>query len=165
MKKSLFLKSMQVPEIVVLVIFILYLIFPVSTPGELSPYIESPLGVIVLLVIIVALFLYSHPLVAVLFLFVAYTLLRRSAAVKPKTAYVEKTLSSEDKMKEAKKELEMATPPHHEVRHPDVKARQPKTLEEEVVAKHSPIGVSEKISVVETSFLPVSTNVKGTSSA
>ena len=165
MKKSLFLKSMQVPEIVVLVIFILYLIFPVSTPGELSPYIESPLGVIVLLVMIVALFLYSHPLVAVLFLFVAYTLLRRSAAVKPTTSYIEQTLSSEDKMKEAKKELEMATPPHQEVRHPDLKASQPKTLEEEVVAKHSPIGVSEKISVVETSFLPVSTNVKGTSSA
>ena len=156
---------MQVPEIVVLVIFILYLIFPVSTPGELSPYIESPLGVIVLLVMIVALFLYSHPLVAVLFLFVAYTLLRRSAAVKPTTSYIEQTLSSEDKMKEAKKELEMATPPHQEVRHPDLKASQPKTLEEEVVAKHSPIGVSEKISVVETSFLPVSTNVKGTSSA
>jgi hypothetical protein len=165
MKKSLFLKSMQVPEIVVLVIFILYLIFPVSTPGELSPYIESPLGVIVLLVMIVALFLYSHPLVAVLFLFVAYTLLRRSAAVKPTTSYIEQTLSSEEKMKEAKKELEMATPPHQEVRHPDLKASQPKTLEEEVVAKHSPIGVSEKISVVETSFLPVSTNVKGTSSA
>jgi hypothetical protein len=68
-------------------------------------------------------------------------------------------------MKEAKKELEMAPPPHQEVRHPDLKASQPKTLEEEVVAKHSPIGVSEKISVVETSFLPVSTNVKGTSSA
>jgi hypothetical protein len=165
MKKSLFLKSMQVPEIVVLVIFILYLIFPVSTPGELSPYIESPLGVIVLLVMIVALFLYSHPLVAVLFLFVAYTLLRRSAAVKPTTSYIEQTLSSEEKMKDAKKELEMATPPHQEVRHPDLKASQPKTLEEEVVAKHSPIGVSEKISVVETSFLPVSTNVKGTSSA
>lgn len=156
---------MQVPEIVVLVIFILYLIFPVSTPGELSPYIESPLGVIVLLVMIVALFLYSHPLVAVLFLFVAYTLLRRSAAVKPTTSYIEQTLSSEEKMKDAKKELEMATPPHQEVRHPDLKASQPKTLEEEVVAKHSPIGVSEKISVVETSFLPVSTNVKGTSSA
>ena len=118
---------MQVPEIVVLVIFILYLIFPVSTPGELSPYIESPLGVIVLLVMIVALFLYSHPLVAVLFLFVAYTLLRRSAAVKPTTSYIEQTLSSEDKMKEAKKELEMATPPHQEVRHPDLKASQPKT--------------------------------------
>ena len=156
---------MQVPEIVVLVIFLLYLIFPVSTPGELSPYIESPLGVIVLLVMIVALFLYSHPLVAVLFLFVAYTLLRRSAAVKTTTSYIEQTLSSEEKMKDAKKELEMATPPHQEVRHPDLKASQPKTLEEEVVAKHSPIGVSEKISVVETSFLPVSTNVKGTSSA
>ena len=156
---------MQVPEIVVLVIFILYLIFPVSPPGELSPYIESPLGVIVLLVMIVALFLYSHPLVAVLFLFVAYTLLRRSAAVKPTTSYIEQTLSSEEKMKDAKKELEMATPPHQEVRHPDLKASQPKTLEEEVVAKHSPIGVSEKISIVETSFLPVSTNVKGTSSA
>jgi len=104
MKKSLFLKNMQIPEIVVLVIFILYLIFPVSTPGELSPYIESPLGVVLLLIMIVALFLYSHPIVAVLFMFVAYTLLRRSAVVQPKVAYVQETQSTKDKMKAAQDE-------------------------------------------------------------
>ncbi len=164
MKKSLFLKNMQIPEIVVLVIFILYLIFPVSTPGELSPYIESPLGVVLLLIMIVALFLYSHPIVAVLFMFVAYTLLRRSAVVQPKVAYVQETQSTKDKMKAAQDELEKATPPHHEVRNADLRARQPKTLEEEIVADQSPIGVSNKITVLESTYLPVSTNVSGTSS-
>ena len=164
MKKSLFLKNMQIPEIVVLVIFILYLIFPVSTPGELSPYIESPLGVVLLLIMIVALFLYSHPIVAVLFMFVAYTLLRRSAVVQPKVAYVQETQSTKDKMKAAQDELEKATPPHHEVRNDDLRARQPKSLEEEIVADQSPIGVSNKITVLESTYLPVSTNVSGTSS-
>ena len=163
MKKSLFLKNMQIPEIVVLVIFILYLIFPVSTPGELSPYIESPLGVVLLLVMIVALFLYSHPIVAVLFMFVAYTLLRRSAVVQPKVAYIQETQSTKAKMKAAQDELENATPPHHEVRNADLRARQPKSLEEEIVANQSPIGVSSKITVLESTYLPVSTNVSGTS--
>ena len=163
MKKSLFLKNMQIPEIVVLVIFILYLIFPVSTPGELSPYIESPLGVVLLLVMIVALFLYSHPIVAVLFMFVAYTLLRRSAVVQQKVAYIQETQSTKAKMKAAQDELENATPPHHEVRNADLRARQPKSLEEEIVANQSPIGVSSKITVLESTYLPVSTNVSGTS--
>ena len=104
MKSSLFSKSMSVPEILVLVVFILYLIFPVSTPSGFNPYIESPLGITVLFCIIVSLFLYSHPVVAVVYLFVAYTLLRRSAVVHPKTSYVQYTEDTNVKMKEAQQE-------------------------------------------------------------
>ena len=163
MSKSLFMKEMDVPEMIVLVIFILYLIFPVATPGDISPYIESPLGVVVLLLIVLALFIYSHPIVAILFLFVAYTLLRRSSIAQPKVAYVQHTQETRKKMKDAQKELEMATPPHHQVKKADMRSEQPKSLEEEIVEEKSPVGVSGKITIVETTFLPVSTNVTGTS--
>jgi hypothetical protein len=163
MKASLFRKSMSVQEILVLVVFVLYLIFPVATPSSLNPYIESPLGITVLFSIIVSLFLYSHPVVAVVYLFVAYTLLRRSAVVHPKTSYVQYTEDTDVKMKEAQQEVDDATPPHHEPRNIRVKGSQPISLEEEIVADKSPIGVSDKITILETSYLPVSTNVTGTS--
>ena len=163
MKSSIFLKSIHVPEILVLVVFILYLIFPVSTPSALSPYIESPLGIVGLFCIIMALFLYSHPIVAVLFVFVAYTLLRRSAVIRPKTAYVQYTESTPMKMKKAQQEIDDATPPDHEPQNVRVGGKQPTSLEEEIVAEKAPIGVSEKISIVATSYLPVSTNVMGAS--
>ena len=110
-----------------------------------------------------ALFIYSHPIVAILFLFVAYTLLRRSSVTQPKVAYVQHTQETRKKMKDAQKELEMATPPHHKVKKADMRAEQPKSLEEEIVEEKSPVGVSGKITMVDTTFLPVSTNVTGTS--
>lgn len=163
MKSSLFSKSMSVPEILVLVVFILYLIFPVSTPSGFNPYIESPLGITVLFCIIVSLFLYSHPVVAVVYLFVAYTLLRRSAVVHPKTSYVQYTEDTNVKMKEAQQEINDATPPHHKPKNVKVKGPQPVSLEEEIVAEKAPVGVSDKITILETSYLPVSTNVTGSS--
>jgi hypothetical protein len=163
MKHSPVLKNIHVSEMLVLTIFILYLIFPVATPSTFSPYIESPLGMIVLFSTILSLFLYSHPIVAVLFLFVAYTLLRRSAVAHPKTAYVQYTESTPVKMKEAQQEIDDATPPHHEPRNARVSGPQPVSLEEEIVAEKAPIGVSDKIEIVKTAYLPVSTNVMGAS--
>jgi len=148
----------------VLVVFLLYLIFPVSTPSSCSPYIESPLGMIVLFSMILSLFLYSHPVVAVLFVFVAYTLLRRSAVIQPKTAYVQYTDSTPVKMTEAQQEIDDATPPHHEPRNARVSGPQPVSLEEEIVAEKAPVGVSEKIEIVKTAYLPVSTNTMNASS-
>lgn len=154
---------MSVQEILVLVVFVLYLIFPVATPSSLSPYIESPLGITILFSIIVSLFLYSHPVVAVVYLFVAYTLLRRSAVIHPKTSYVQYTEDTDVKMKEAQQEVDDATPPHHEPQNVRIKGNQPVSLEEEIVSDKAPVGVSDKITILETSYLPVSTNVTGTS--
>ena len=91
MKFKNLLKTIKPAEIIVLVIFVLYVIFPVPTPSLMSPYIESPLGLLVLFCIAVALFVYSNPAVGILFIFVAYTLLRRSATVKNETHYVQYT--------------------------------------------------------------------------
>ena len=74
-----FITSLKTTEIVALVFFILYLVFPVKTPSYAASYIESSLGIALIVAVTVALFLYSNPLLAVLFVFVGYTLLRRSS--------------------------------------------------------------------------------------
>ena len=79
MKLPAVLKSITLVEIVVLVLFILYIVFPVPVPRAFAPYIESPIGMIVILAVLVFLFIYSNPILAVLFIFVGYELLRRSS--------------------------------------------------------------------------------------
>jgi hypothetical protein len=78
MKFSDFKKAMTPLEITALVIFVVYLVFPFKTPLSLTVLINSPLGILAMIVITVALFMYSHPALGVLYLFVAYEMLRRA---------------------------------------------------------------------------------------
>ena len=128
-------------SILVLVIFVLYLILPVSTPSIMSPYIESPMGLLLIFGLTISLFIYSHPILGVLFIFVAYTLLRRSSTVKNSAHYVQYTKSDSEKRMEAEKQVEEATP-NEEPRNIDVGGSQPITLEEEIVQERAPIGRS-----------------------
>ena len=116
MKLPNFLKKVKPAEVFVLVVFVLYLIFPVTTPSMMSPYIESPLGMLILFCLIVAMFLYCNPILGVLFIFVAYTLLRRSASVRNKTHYVQHTKDTDEKKVEVQKQVNDATPPTEEPR-------------------------------------------------
>ena len=158
------LKKTKPAEILVLVIFILYLILPITTPSALSPYIESPLGLLALLSATLGLFVYSHPILGVLFIFVAYTLLRRSASVRNTPHYVRYTKESSEKKSDAQKQVTEATPPHEEPRTVDVKVREEVSLEEEVVQERAPIGRSDPVQFLQSSYKPVSTNVDGSTS-
>jgi len=148
--KSL-MKSISLIEILVLVIMVVYLVFPIHTPAALAPYVESPLGMISILLITIGLFVYASPILAVLYVFVGYTLLRRSAAVKPIMNIPSVPLA----------------PTHVEYVHEEVVQNvnmpplSPDTLEEEVVAKMAPVGKGEVFEIVTTSFKPVATNVRG----
>jgi hypothetical protein len=148
--KSL-MKSISLIEILVLVIMVVYLVFPIHTPAALAPYVESPLGMISILLITIALFVYASPILAVLYVFVGYTLLRRSAAAKPIMNIPSVPLA----------------PTHVEYVHEEVVQNvnmpplSPDTLEEEVVAKMAPVGKGEVFEIVTTSFKPVATNVRG----
>jgi len=155
-------KTIKPAEILVLVTFMLYLIFPVSTPSSLSPYVESPLGLLVIFCITVALFLYAHPVVGILYIFVAYTLLRRSEVVHNKTQYVQHTKSESEKRNEIRNQIDEATPVE-EPRNAEISGDQPVTLEEEIVLDRAPIGRSDPIQFLQSSYKPVSTNVNGTS--
>jgi len=130
---------------------VVYLVFPIHTPAALAPYVESPLGMISILLITIGLFVYASPILAVLYVFVGYTLLRRSAAVKPIMNIPSVPLA----------------PTHVEYVHEEVVQNvnmpplSPDTLEEEVVAKMAPVGKGEVFEIVTTSFKPVATNVRG----
>ena len=65
-------------EIVVFVIFILYLLVPMKIPVFLANLINNPLGMLVIVVLTIYLLLNVHPILGVLSIIVAYELIRRS---------------------------------------------------------------------------------------
>lgn len=184
MKLPAVLRSITLVEIVVLLLFILYIVFPVPVPRAVGPYIESPIGMILILAVLVFLFIYSNPILAVLFIFVGYELLRRSAG--PKGSVITSSLSSiiSDKPVIAPKPVVKATEipsslengPNNAylqytqasgVKESNLEAAnipimQP-TLEEAVVQEKAPVGKSEMAVYTANSFKPVSDNLHGAS--
>jgi len=143
---SLF-KSLSQLEITLLVIFILYIILPVQTPRFLTSYVDSPLGMLTMFVITVYLFFNVNPILAIVYIFVAYELLRRNNNVARSVTMIQYTPS------QAKKdvELQQMNPPTST------------TLEEEVVSKMAPIGRSDKITFSPSDYKPVADNLKNAS--
>ena len=121
---KLTLPNINIPklEIVIIIVFLLYLILPVETPDQLKPLLKHSMGMIVVLVATLYLFLYSHPILGILALLVAYELMRRSCDNK-KIRHVRFNESTEV---EKKRVMNKMNPP---------KAR---SLEEDVVEKMAP---------------------------
>ena len=129
-------------EVVVFVLFVAYLVFQPSTPLILTPFIDNIAGTVVVISIALYMFLYMHPILGVLGIFVAYELIRRTST---KTiAMVQYTPD------QPKKDLEMKrmNPPKE------------MTLEETMVDKMAPIGNG---GTIVSEFAPISDNVYGAS--
>lgn len=73
-----FKKPLKQIEIISLVIFTIFLLFPFRIPTSLAKLINNPLGILIIFVIIIFLFVKAHIIVAILYLLVAYELIRRS---------------------------------------------------------------------------------------
>lgn len=127
-------------EAIVLILFILYLIFNVETPRVLAPYINDPVGMVVIVVGVLYLLYYCHPILGILGIFVAYELMRRSCPHKIK--HVRFNENTESKKKQHMKKM---NPPKET------------TLEESVVAKMAP--VRKQAAYMMTSFKPVNEDV------
>ncbi len=133
------IKSLPPLEIALFVVFILYIIFPFSTPSGVANMIDSPLGIIVIFCVTVFLFTYTNPILGVLYIFVAYELIRRSSQATGSTAIMEYTPT------QAKKDVEMrAMNPPKET-----------TLEEEIINSRAPIAVSPVVEFIGADFKPV----------
>jgi hypothetical protein len=141
MKVPFWLKRITPIEIAVAVVFVLYIVLPVSTPKALGPMIHSPVGFISIFCIILALFFFANPILAVLYLGVAYMLLFRS---------VNKPLPPPPPPPSAIKKR--ITPP------PAPPAS--KTLEEEIISN---MAAPATTTTTSTTFLPVSDNTNGAS--
>jgi hypothetical protein len=76
--KKLF-KSLSKLEIVLLIILIIYVVLPIDTPKNMVDYVESPLGMLVIFITTVYLFFHANSIIAVIYILVAYELLRRSS--------------------------------------------------------------------------------------
>ena len=140
-------RSMSSLEILLLTLFIVYLILPLEMPDMIAMAINSPLGMLALFILAVYMFLNVNPILAVVYILVAYELLRRSNKNGGQQVIVQYTPS------QPKKDAQM------KAMNPVQKA----TLEEEVVDKMAPIGHSEMIVYTASSFKPVSENIKGAS--
>lgn len=137
------LKSFTPLEIALCLIFALYVILPIQTPAAVAGMVDSPLGMLSVFLVTVYLFLNTHPVVAVLYVFVAYELLRRSSNKTGRVAMIKHTPS------QSKKDAELKA----------MNPAQSPTLEEEVVSKMAPVGHSDASIYTMTSFKPVAENV------
>ena len=136
-------KKFSALEILVFVLFVIYLVFQIQTPSILIPYISSPFGITFVLIITLLVFFYTNPILGVLSLFVAYEFIRRSMSVVGKVVTVKYTPT------QVKKDMEM------------VAMNPPKavTLEEDIVSKMAPYGMSESIKMELSSYKPVAENL------
>jgi uncharacterized membrane protein (DUF485 family) len=147
MKLPQVIKSLSLVEISFLIIFIVYLVLPINTPEFMKGPIESPLGMLTIFIITISLFFYSNPILAIVYVFVAYELLRRSAQIVGRSAYVQYTPSQVKK----DMQLQAMNPPKTE------------SLEEEIVQKMAPIGHSDPVKYTSSSFKPVAQKIDGAS--
>ncbi|MFY7728137.1 MAG: hypothetical protein ACOVRN_01325 [Flavobacterium sp.] len=129
-------------EVILFVIFVAYLVFQPSTPPVLTPFVDNLFGTIVIISAALYMFLYLHPVLGVLGIFVAYELIRRTS--KKTVAMIQ--YSPEQPVKDM--EMKRMNPPKE------------RTLEEAMVAKMAPVSDG---GVIVTDYVPVADDVRGAS--
>ena len=115
------LEKKNMPQLVLVVLFIIYLLMGFKTPHSVANMIDSTVGKIVVAMFALLLFAYSNPILGVLGIFVAYQLVR-SASIKTGMAGLEEYYPTEEK------KWSPFTPAH----------QFPYTLEQEMVKKMAP---------------------------
>jgi hypothetical protein len=126
-------------EIILIIVFILYIIFPIPTPDVIASSVDSSLGILSIFCVTIYLFLYTSPVLGILYILVAYELVRRSALVTARSAIIDYTPTQINK----DVEMQRMNPPKQ------------RTLEEDVIDMRAPIGQSPSVEFVDTSFQPV----------
>ena len=134
-------KKQHMGELVLVILFIVYLILGLKTPEPIANIIDTLVGKIVIIIIVVYLFMHANPILAVLALFVAFDLVRRSSAATGIDA-LKKYAPSE--VKKASQFTAFNQFPY--------------TLEQEVVAKMGPIMKSGS-SLTQASYKPLLDNL------
>lgn len=149
MKLSDFTKALTPLEIAALVIFVIYIIFPFKTPAFLTGTVNTPMGLIVLLVVTLYLFFYTNPILGVVYIFVAYELIRRTSLVRRGSAdnYIIRSSPSE-----VQRAIEMN----------QMNPERVVTLEEAVISKMAPAQVFNEGNI-DSGFKPVAERVVGAS--
>jgi len=143
----MYYESLSKMEIGMLVIFVIYLVMDIYPPEMLASYLDTSIGMVGILLVTLYVFMNYNPILGVVFLFVAYEIVRRSARVNNRVPMVQYTPS------QSKKDAELA----------EMNPAPPTSLEEEVVDKMAPGGKSSLISYTMSHFKPVSTDIHNAS--
>lgn len=109
-------------QLVLAILFIIYLILGYKTPEPFASMIDSIAGKIVIFMVVIYMFIHTHPVLAVLSLFVAFDLIRRSSLTTGIDALQKFAPSEEKKMSQFSAFNQF-----------------PYTLEQEVVKQMAPI--------------------------
>ena len=139
------IKSVSPLEIVLFVAFVVYIVFPISTPDVLTNVVDTPLGIITLFIITLCLFVYTNPILGIMYIFVAYEVLRRSTKKLPVKYFPNSTTQSESTKTS---DMVRMNPPRAT------------SLEEEMVQQMAPVGHSDQSVYIESAYKPVSENTK-----
>jgi hypothetical protein len=137
---SLFKKE-HMGELVLVILMIVYLILGFKTPEPVASIIDSLVGKVVIFIVVIYLFMHANPILAVLSLFVAFDLLRRSSMTTGLDA-LQRYAPSEQKKSSQFTAFNQF----------------PYTLEQEVVAKMAPIMKSGS-SITQASYKPLLDNI------
>jgi hypothetical protein len=137
---SLF-KKQHMGELVLVILLIIYLILGLKTPEPVANLIDTLVGKIVIIIIVIYLFMHANPILAVLALLVAFDLIRRSSMATGLDA-LQKFAPSEEKKSSQFTAFNQF----------------PYTLEQEVVAKMAPIMKSGS-SLTQASYKPLLDNL------
>lgn len=143
MKLDNFLKSVSTLEIIVFIVFVFYLVFNVPTPRVLIPIIDSPLGLAVVVITTIYTFFYTTPILAILSVFVAYELLRRSS-IKIKLPVFENYPIRPAPI--------ITEQPQKDVIIQQMNPVKKVSLEEEVIDQMAPLGKTDTSVFVETAY-------------
>ena len=109
-------------QLILTIILIVYLILGFKTPKSIAFLVDNIIGKIVIFVIVIYMFLYMNPILAVISLFVAFDLMRRSSSSMYNNLVQKYIPSEETKMNQFTAFNQF-----------------PYTLEQEVVKKMAPI--------------------------
>ena len=115
------LEKKNMPQLALVILFIIYLIMGLKTPSSVANMIDSTVGKVVVALFALLLFAYSNPILGVLGIFVAYQLVR-NASIKTGMASLEQYYPTEEK------KWSPFTPAH----------QFPYTLEQEMVKRMAP---------------------------
>ena len=130
-----------------LALFIIYLVLDIYPPELVASYIDTSLGMVGILLITLYVFINFNPILGVVFLFVAYEIVRRSARVNNRVPMMLHTPY------QTKKDAELAA----------MNPVASTSLEENMVHQMAPVGKSSLISYTMSEYKPVSTDIHNAS--
>ena len=134
-------KKENMSQLSLAILFIIYLIMGYKTPEMVASIVDTLVGKIVIFIMVIVIFMNANPILAVLSLFVAFDLMRRSSAATGIDA------------------LKMYLPTEEKKTSQFTAFNQyPYTLEQEVVKKMAPI-VQSGSSLTKASYMPTLENL------